>query len=222
MLFQIRLPKGIEKTLGGPDPVVPGRVDLRAEARIARHRLYPSTFLYVAVFAAVLGFGRPASLITTASAVALGFLGWTLLEYLVHRYVLHGRFENGPGVRGVLHRAFDHLHVEHHARPWDGRHVNGTLKDTLVPALGFFAIALALGSRFALVVVASLLLFYVVEEWVHHSVHFYAFRGRYFRYIRSHHMKHHALRGPASGYGLTSDVWDRALGTPVGSMAAER
>ena len=46
-----------------------------------------------------------------------GVAFWTWVEYLVHRHILHGVFPDGQGLQHVLHRLFDHLHVEHHRRP---------------------------------------------------------------------------------------------------------
>ena len=73
---------------------------------------------------------------------AAGIAAWTLLEYFVHRYLLHGRFPDGPGiVQHFLHKRFDHLHWEHHARPWDGNHINGRIMDTLPFSIALVAIA---------------------------------------------------------------------------------
>jgi len=55
----------------------------------------------------------------------------------------------------------------------------------------------------------------VVEEWTHHSVHFYHFDNPYFRYIRAHHLYHHSRRGEAIAFGLTSGAWDVACGTRI-------
>jgi sterol desaturase/sphingolipid hydroxylase (fatty acid hydroxylase superfamily) len=55
----------------------------------------------------------------------------------------------------------------------------------------------------------------VVEEWVHHSVHFYQFRNPYFRYIKRHHLYHHSPIGMHVGYGLTSGLWDVVGGTRI-------
>src|SRR6185295_14324136 len=127
--------------IGGPVPVVPGRFVLKDEARKARHRLYPSTVLYPLHFAVIATIAwRTGHHFETAGFAVLGLAAWTFVEYLVHRHILHGRFPDGPGFKGFLHKHFDHLHIEHHARPWDGNHISGTLKDTLVPALGFMAI----------------------------------------------------------------------------------
>jgi hypothetical protein len=72
------------------------------------------------------------------ASLALGGVSWTLLEYLVHRYVLHGVFPDGPGLRHRLHALFDSMHGDHHLRPWDGMFINGHV--SAVP----FAASLAL------------------------------------------------------------------------------
>jgi hypothetical protein len=61
-----------------------------------------------------------------------GLAIWTLVEYLVHRFVLHPPFPDGKGIlRHALHRLFDNLHWEHHERPWDGNNLAGSLSQTL-------------------------------------------------------------------------------------------
>jgi sterol desaturase/sphingolipid hydroxylase (fatty acid hydroxylase superfamily) len=56
--------------------------------------------------------------------------------------------------------------------------------------------------------VAGIMQAYIAEEWIHHSVHFSQFKGRYFRYIERHHLYHHSPKGSKVGYGLTSSLWD--------------
>lgn len=197
--------------------MVPGQFVLSEEARKARRRLYPSTVFYPALFLSVIALaareGRSGSI---ALFTAAGLVAWTLVEYLVHRYILHGRFPDGPGIQHFLHKQFDHLHLAHHARPWDGNHVNGTLKDTLAPASVFMVVALLAGPLHTWpVFVASLLVGYVAEEWIHHSVHYYRFDNRYFQYIKKHHLFHHSARGAESGFGLTSGAWDAIVGTRI-------
>jgi hypothetical protein len=191
-------------------------VDIRAEAAKARQRLLPVTLLYstgsVVTLGLVVRSGR--SLAVAGAFLVAGAAAWTLLEYFVHRYILHGPFPDGPGlVQRVLHRRFDHLHVEHHQRPWDGEHINGSVGDTLpfVVLLGGLA---ALAPLHTLpVFLVGLVQSYVLEEWIHHSVHYYNFDSRYFRYIRRHHLYHHSRHGARLAFGLTSHVWDVAWGT---------
>jgi sterol desaturase/sphingolipid hydroxylase (fatty acid hydroxylase superfamily) len=207
------------KSVSGIPQQGPARqpVDLAAQARVARERLWPPTLVYGIGSAAVITLavwrhGWHACL----PWVAAGVLVWTWAEYLAHRFVLHGIFPDGPGWwRQLLHWRFDHLHWHHHQEPWNGRHISGTLRDTgpFVAVLAALAALAPLPTAPALL--AAFLLGYVIEEWVHLSVHFAGWRGRYFRYIRRHHMHHHGARGRDLAFGLTSDAWDRLYGTQV-------
>ncbi|HUG53870.1 MAG TPA: hypothetical protein VMR21_09715, partial [Vicinamibacteria bacterium] len=156
------------------------------EAARARARLYPPTILYTtftAVMAAlVLRTGHGAA---AAAFFAAGVAVWTFLEYFAHRHVLHGDFPDGPSPwRHFLHVRFDHLHWEHHERPWDSEHINGRIQDTVLWAVSFVALASFFPVWSGMMLVAGILQAYVVEEWVHHSVHFYRFANPYFRYIK--------------------------------------
>lgn len=187
----------------------------REQAATARRRLYPVSFLYSSYALTILLVALRGGRAWMALAFfAAGGLAWTLLEYLVHRYILHGRFPDGPGlIRHFLHRSFDHLHWEHHARPWDGRHVNGTIRDTGPFALALVALSWLGPLDSAPVFMAGLLQAYIVEEWVHHSVHFNEFDTPYFRYIKRYHLYHHSPKGSDAGYGLTNGFWDIVLRT---------
>lgn len=200
----------------------PASIRWAQEARKGRRRLYPVTVVYSVASVAALVLATRASAGTAVVSWALGVAFWTWVEYMVHRYVLHGVFPDGRGLRHLTHVLFDHLHVEHHKRPWDGNHINGTLKDTGPFLLPLFALSLLLPPQTLLAFLAGLVQAYVVEEWVHHSVHYYHFDNPYFRYIKAHHMYHHSRRGQEKGYGLTSGMWDAVYGTrfPAGVREA--
>jgi sterol desaturase/sphingolipid hydroxylase (fatty acid hydroxylase superfamily) len=187
------------------------------EARRSRQRLWPVSVLYTAYALTVVGFGAASDHpVVALLTFLLGTCVWTLVEYKVHRYILHGRFPDGPGFfQHLLHKAFDHLHWEHHKRPWDGNHINGTIKDTL-PFVLPMALLAHLGPVWAApALLAGILQAYVVEEWVHHSVHFYSWSGLYFRYIKRHHLYHHSPRGMAIAFGLTNGFWDIVYDTRI-------
>jgi sterol desaturase/sphingolipid hydroxylase (fatty acid hydroxylase superfamily) len=198
-------------------PGVPGHEIWKREAAKARGRLYPPTVLYTVYMACLMAWAfRSAHPAAAIFFFGLGVAAWTLLEYFVHRYVLHGRFPDGPGiVQHFLHVRFDPLHWEHHERPWDGEHINGRIGDTLP----FAAVLVALAAPFpvwsAPALIAGLLQSYIVEEWVHHSVHFYHFKNPYFRYIKAHHLYHHSPKGDGMGYGLTNGFWDIVFSTRI-------
>jgi len=204
----------ILKSIDGiPSPQFPRGVVLPDEARKARSRFYPATIVlttYSMTIFAIAFSHRPG---TAAVFLALGIALWTGLEYWVHRFVLHGPFPDGDTfVKHRMHKFFDTMHGDHHQRPWDGMYINGYL-DAL-PFAAIFALVSFLAPYYTLpVLVAGLLQSYVIEEWVHYSVHFHRFQARYFQYIRYHHWYHHSPRGSEQAFGLTSGLWDDILGT---------
>jgi sterol desaturase/sphingolipid hydroxylase (fatty acid hydroxylase superfamily) len=196
--------------------VVSSVIDRPAEARKARRRLYPVTVLYTLFATVVLVAALRTRPRLALLSFGLGIALWTALEYYAHRFVLHGRFPDGPGLfQHFLHKYFDHLHWEHHKRPWDGNHINGTIADTLPLSAPLALLGLLLPSWSLSALLAGLLQAYIVEEWVHHSVHFYEFRGRYFRYIKRHHLYHHSPKGMNVAYGLTNGLWDIVFDTRI-------
>ena len=201
---------------GIPVPLpAPRDLDLAREARTARTRFYPVTIVYTACAFAVVVAGMRMSAWPTVVAMSAAAVSWTLVEYLFHRYVLHGPFpDKGGRLRRWLHDRFDGMHADHHQRPWDGRHINGRF-ESIPAALLLGAISLLLPLPAGPVFVATLMQCYVLEEWIHYAVHFHNFRGRYFVHIRRHHLYHHGARGRDLAFGLTSPIWDHPLGTRI-------
>jgi dihydroceramide fatty acyl 2-hydroxylase len=210
---------GVEIVVPGQEVRTAGGVRFRreVEARRSRHRLYPVSALYTCYALGVLVLAtRSARPFVGAFAFVLGLAAWTWLEYVIHRRILHGRFPDGPGlVQHVLHKAFDHLHWEHHKRPWDGNHINGTIKDSL-PFVGpISALSFLLPVWSLPVFLAGVLQAAIAEEWVHHSVHFYEFDNLYIRDIKRHHLYHHSPKGMNIAFGLTNGFWDIVYDTRI-------
>ena len=199
-----------------PDPTFPRGIDLAAEDRKARRRLYPVTAIYAALLLVVLVLavraGHPARALGFA---ALGAATWTFMEYFSHRYILHRAFPRGKGpVRDLLHHLFDASHADHHARPWDGYHINGHL-DTLYVAAVLVPLSFLGPAGSTPVAVAALFACYAAEEWAHHAMHFWSLGWRYFRYLRARHLYHHSRHGARTAFGITSDFWDKVFGTRI-------
>ena len=81
---------------------VPFSVYKAEQARISRGRLYPFTVFYTtyAAILFVLVLRSPRPVLGVAMFLASIPL-WTLLEYLFHRFILHGRFPAHDGAIGV-------------------------------------------------------------------------------------------------------------------------
>lgn len=103
---------------GIPFPLYPPGIDLAREARTARRRFYPVTVLYTAYAIVVITSGLRTHPGTTLGYLGLGVALWTWLEYMVHRYALHGRSPDGPGwLQHRMHRFFGTMHGDQHRRP---------------------------------------------------------------------------------------------------------
>jgi cyclopropane-fatty-acyl-phospholipid synthase len=206
-----------------PEPSFPRGIDLPAEDRRARGRLYPVTVLYFAFLFTLLGLAfRSSNGLRSLGFAALGFAVWTLVEYLSHRYVMHRVFPKGPGLRSrVLHYLFDASHADHHARPWDGLYINGHL-DTLLMSGVAIPLSFLASPHTASVAVAVLFACYAAEEWVHHALHFWNLDWGYFQYLRRRHLYHHSRHGVGMAYGITSGVWDAVFGTRIPESERQR
>ena len=131
--------------------------------------------------------------------VIVGFIAWGFLEYVLHRWVLHGR----PSMarRG---------HARHHA---DDTALIGT------PALVGVAAACALWAMLSMVFptdVACLLVFGLYAGYNHYALlhHLQHRRGGALTYLagleRAHRIHH---RQHTVNYGVTTTLWDRLFGT---------
>ena len=200
----------------------------RQQARISCRRLYPVVAFYTtySVILLVLAW-RTAHPYSAVTFFLAGFPVWTLVEYLSHRYILHGRFQKSKKwyknwYKSPANKYLDPLHWGHHERPTDGTHISGELKD-LLP---LFAVAVPLSLLFpfhtAPMLLAGVIQGYVAEEWIHHCIHFYNFRNPYFRHIKGYHLYHHSSRGMEMGYGITSGFWDIIFKTRFPQNVRER
>ena len=201
------------------------RVYRRQQAAVSRRLLYPVTVFYGCYSIILLRLGlRSAHPYTAVGFYLTGLPVWTFFEYLAHRWVLHFSFfrTSKKLYKRLILKYMGRFHWQHHLHPCDGEHINGELQD-LLP---LFAVTAPLSFLFPIFTVPMLLAgltqAYVIEEWIHHSVHFYNFRGRYFKYIKKHHFYHHTSPGSKLGYGLTNGFWDRVFRTSYPENVRER
>jgi sterol desaturase/sphingolipid hydroxylase (fatty acid hydroxylase superfamily) len=141
--------------------------------------------------------------------IALGVGCWTLIEYLLHRFVLHLR----PHTLAIR-RTIEHLHLGHHREPSDEAKVT-------VPVYGSMPIAVVLLALFRLLTgsweVAALLMIgsiggYLAYETVHFRIHCQAAGGRWLWWQRKQHFFHH-FKDQGRCFGVTTALWDWVFGT---------
>lgn len=135
--------------------------------------------------------------------VLVGLLAWTLVEYLLHRFVLHGL------------QPFKGWHEEHHARP-----TALICAPTLLSAGLFFILVFLPALLFGNVWLACALTLgvisgYVVYAITHHAVHHWRGDNHWLRKRKQWHALHHARLAQLGRYGVTSSFWDRVFRTGV-------
>lgn len=141
-------------------------------------------------------------------AAGLGAVGWTLTEYLLHRFSFHGASARGLGARE--HRRH-HAQVDYFAPSWQ----------KALAALPATAVVLPLavltaGVQLGLCFTAGFLGMYVLYEFLHRRAHTHPPRGRYGRWLRRNHFAHHFM-DPRRAHGVTTPIWDLVFGTRLES-----
>ena len=135
-----------------------------------------------------------------ALAVLGGVVAWTILEYLLHRVVLHHL------------QPFKRWHELHHARPLDLIGTPSWLSAGLFLAL-WLVLAQATEADVAGGVTAGLMLGYLGYVFVHCAVHNRRARaGSWLFDAKLRHALHHHAQGPCN-FGVSTGLWDAVFGT---------
>jgi sterol desaturase/sphingolipid hydroxylase (fatty acid hydroxylase superfamily) len=150
-----------------------------------------------------------------ALACVLLLTAMPLLEWVIHKFVLHCPQPHGwPGARAVSW-LLEEVHYRHHRDPRDLNYVFAQLWLTLPPYALFLAAVAAFGRSRSLVVAlgATLLLFYLVYEWTHFVAHYtYTPRNRLGGYMKKYHTLHH-YQNETFWFGITTPLADFLLRT---------
>lgn len=145
---------------------------------------------------------------TVAWQVALGYLGWTLVEYWLHRLFFH------LPVRGpITERIYFFVHGVHHDWPWD--HSRLVMPPAVSLSLGvifYFGLRSALDPGAAHALFAGLVVGYLIYDSVHWMTHARAPKNRWFKYLRRQHLVHH-FKEPQTRFGVSCPWWDFVFGT---------
>jgi sterol desaturase/sphingolipid hydroxylase (fatty acid hydroxylase superfamily) len=147
--------------------------------------------------------------LTAAAVIALIY---PLVEYLMHRYVLHSRFLYRHQMTAAL---WKRIHYDHHQNPNDLSVLFGALYTTL-PTI--FVIAspvgwLIAGLPGAAAAFATALVLFSLYEFCHCIQHLpFMPRWHWLRELKRHHLAHH-FHNEHGNFGITSFIGDRIFGT---------
>lgn len=150
------------------------------------------------------------------TALAVGLLAWTALEYALHRWVLH----RVP--------PFRRLHALHHEHPVALIGTPTWLSAPLFLSL-WAVLAHEASAPTASGIATGLMVGYIAYGFVHNAVHHrLSRRGSWLHRAKERHARHHRA-GSMTDFGVSTGLWDRVFGTrslPVqrhaGAVPAER
>lgn len=141
--------------------------------------------------------------ISLAALALAGAAAWTLIEYAIHRFVLHGI------------QPFRGWHTRHHEKPMALIAAPTLVSATLIASLIFLPALVIGGWWHAAALTLGLTVGYLAYGLTHHATHHWRARSDWLRRRKRWHALHHRTGG-ADCYGVTSSFWDHLFGTAPG------
>lgn len=164
--------------------------------------------LYIAVVRTPVG----VSLVYVPPAFVCGLFLWTLLEYMLHRFLFHMQ-PHGATMKRVSFL----FHGVHHTQPrMKTRLVMPpvvSIPITIMFGIVYWLALRGLGAEYWMpAVFAGSTTGYLTYDMTHYGTHHWSLKWGYLQYIRRYHMKHHFKKDDAY-FGVTSPAWDYVFGT---------
>ena len=147
-----------------------------------------------------------ANIITTIILFVSGLLIWTLVEYIMHRFVFH--FITKHKLVKRFHYIF---HGIHHDHPRDERRTLMPPLPGLLFAILYLSIAWLFFGFESFFFISGLSIGYLIYSSLHHAIHIYK-APKFLRFLWTHYLLHH-YQQPERAFGVTTRLWDRLFNT---------
>lgn len=150
------------------------------------------------------------SVFTVVGLAAVGFLFWTLTEYVLHRYIFHMGGEHPTGWKKGLQFL---IHGIHHLEPNDATRLVMPPAPAVILCVIFYTLyTLVFGAALVKPFVSGWLVGYLCYDYIHFAVHHFKPRTKLGKMLKQNHMNHHFLEHEAL-WGVSSPIWDYVFGT---------
>ena len=137
----------------------------------------------------------------------VGVLTWTLLEYVIHRYVFH--YEPKTRLGKLLHFI---MHGVHHDYPNDATRLVMPPIISVPLAVVFYIVFMLTLGRFAPAALAGFGFGYVCYDTIHYATHHFAMKRGVWKWLKQYHLRHH-YHDDQAGYGVSTPLWDYVFRT---------
>ena len=195
------------------------KVEVRGSARLfqnpvlealTRTNPYITFFTYVPPLVALFYVGVAYFDIPVLQALSISIAAifiWTLVEYLMHRYVYHFINENK-----YVQKFHYYSHGVHHHYPKDEARLFLPPVPGLVVAALFFGVFYLLMGHYAFAFFPGFLMGYLVYVYTHWAIHRFKKPRNKWGYIWDHHNLHH-FKHPDKAFGVSTPFWDHIFNT---------
>jgi len=155
-----------------------------------------------------LGF-HPRPFASVSVALLVGVFYWTLIEYVLHRFIFHL-----VKVKEPWRNLASGLHMAHHRDMGEKELIIAPPMVSLffTPMIFLPLWALTRDWTLATLVLAGVFIGYILYEWAHYGAHQYQPKNAFFRYLKRYHLLHH-YKNPNGTFGVTTPIWDYVFGS---------
>lgn len=147
------------------------------------------------------------SLIALLSVFVAGAVFWTLVEYIIHRWVfhIHPTTETGKKIHFLVHGI-------HHDYPRDSTRLVMPLLVSVPLGTFFFFVFQAIMAPHNWAFFAGFLVGYIAYDSIHYATHHWNMKSKTWNFIKQYHMKHHFV-DEHTAYGVSNPMWDYVFNT---------
>jgi len=169
-------------------------------------------YLVLTVAAGSLAIALAESALAPIVAVLVTWIVYPLVEYLVHRFVLHSHFMFKSKATAAV---WKRIHFDHHQNPHDLAVLFGALYTTL-PTIALITLPLGAliggwsGAAAAFAAGCSIFMAYEFTHCVQHLP--FTPKTSWLRDLKHHHLSHH-FHSESGNYGITTELVDKMFGT---------
>jgi len=133
-----------------------------------------------------------------------GIFIWSLVEYVMHRFVFHYHPTSSWGKK--LHFI---MHGVHHDYPNDEFRLVLPPSVSIPLATGFwFLYKSFIPTEYLYGFFAAFIAGYLFYDISHYALHHFNFKAKFWKKLKKHHMMHH-YADATKGYGVSSSFWDK-------------
>jgi sterol desaturase/sphingolipid hydroxylase (fatty acid hydroxylase superfamily) len=166
--------------------------------------------LYIPVIAALLYYSSVILEFTTGRILLIFFSGmitWTLVEYILHRWVFHMVAESEQAQKIVYI-----MHGNHHHFPRDKERLFMPPVPSLIIASTLFLLFYLIMGWNVAMFFPGFLLGYLLYGTMHYAIHAWNPPTKWLKPLwRNHHLHHY--KNESMGFGVSTTLWDHVFGT---------